>query len=53
MAGRLLAMLLNSGIFYGKFAMSWDNGTTPATRLKEWLDPTNIAGDTLNGFDPI
>ena len=38
--------------FYGKFSMSWDRGTTPAARLKEWLDPTNIAGDTLPGFDP-
>jgi hypothetical protein len=38
--------------FFGKFAMSWEHGTTPATRLKEWLDPTNIAGDTLGGFDP-
>jgi len=38
--------------FYGKFAMSWDHGTTPATRLRDWLDPTNIAGDTLNGYDP-
>jgi hypothetical protein len=38
--------------FYGKFAMSWDHGTTAATRLKDWLDPSNIAGDTLGGFDP-
>ena len=38
--------------FYGKFAMSWNHGTTPATRLRDWLDPTGIAGDTLNGFDP-
>ncbi len=38
--------------FYGKFSMSWDRGTTPATRLKDWLDPTNIAEDTLPGFDP-
>lgn len=38
--------------FYGKFAMSWEHGTTPATRLKDWLDPTNIAGDTLGGYDP-
>jgi len=38
--------------FYGKFAMSWEHGTTPATRLRDWLDPTNIAGDTLQGFDP-
>lgn len=38
--------------FYGKFSMSWDYGTTAATRLKDWLDPTNIAGITLEGFDP-
>ncbi len=38
--------------FYGKFSMSWEQGTTPATRLKDWLDPTNIAGDTLGGYDP-
>ncbi|MFH1121739.1 MAG: BACON domain-containing carbohydrate-binding protein [Bacteroidota bacterium] len=38
--------------FYGKFSMSWDRGTTAATRLKDWLDPTNISGLTLNGYDP-
>jgi hypothetical protein len=38
--------------FYGKFAMSWDHGTTSDTRLKEWLDPGGIAGDTLGGYDP-
>ncbi len=38
--------------FYGKFSMSWDRGTTAATRLKDWLDPTNISGNTLNGYDP-
>lgn len=38
--------------FYGKFSMSWDYGTTSATRLKDWLDPTNTAGNTLDGYDP-
>ncbi|MHC1774638.1 MAG: PKD domain-containing protein [Lentimicrobium sp.] len=38
--------------FYGKFSMSWDRGTTAATRLKDWLDPTNTSGLTLNGYDP-
>ncbi len=38
--------------FCGKFSMSWEHGTTSDTRLKDWLDPTNIAGDTLGGFDP-
>jgi hypothetical protein len=38
--------------FYGKFSMSWNQGTTPATRLKDWLDPTNTQDTILNGFDP-
>jgi hypothetical protein len=38
--------------FYGKFSMSWDYGTTSATRLKDWLDPTNISDNTLDGWDP-
>jgi PKD repeat protein len=38
--------------FYGKFSMSWDLGTTSSTRLKDWLDPGNIAGLVLNGYDP-
>jgi lysyl endopeptidase len=38
--------------YYGKFSMSWDHGSTAATRLKDWLDPTNIATNTLEGYDP-
>lgn len=38
--------------FYGKFSMSWAQGTTSATRLKDWLDPGNISGLTLDGYDP-
>ncbi len=38
--------------FYGKFSMSWNQGATAASRLKDWLDPTNIAGLTLDGYDP-
>lgn len=38
--------------FYGKFSMSWDYGTTPETRLQDWLDPANVAGNTINGYDP-
>lgn len=37
---------------YGKFSMSWDYGTTPATRLKDWLDPDNTGVMTLDGWDP-
>lgn len=38
--------------WYGKFAVSWDNGSTPSTRLKDWLDPDNTGALTLTGFDP-
>lgn len=35
---------------YGKFSYSWDQaGTTAATRLKDWLDPSNSGVTTLNG----
>ncbi len=37
---------------YGKFSMSWDYGTTPSTRLKDWLDPDNTGILTLDGWDP-
>lgn len=26
---------------YGRFAVSWDAGTSPEVRLKDWLDPQN------------
>ena len=33
----------------GRFAKSWDGGGTPATRLKDWLDPLNTNPLTLDG----
>jgi hypothetical protein len=48
----------NEHDFYGKFAVSWNGGGTPPTRLKDWLDPLStgtlsMAGDphvtTANG----
>lgn len=38
--------------YYGKFSMSWDHGTTSSTRLKDWLDPNNTGGLTLDGITP-
>lgn len=38
--------------YYGKFSMSWNQGATADARLKDWLDPANIAGLTLDGYDP-
>ena len=37
---------------YGKFSMSWNYGTTPATRLKDWLDPDTTGILILDGWDP-
>lgn len=42
----------NSADWYGKLAMSWDYGTTAATRLRDWLDPQNTGAQTLFGLDP-
>ncbi len=38
--------------FYGKFDRSWNYGTTPATRLKDWLDSANTGVMFVDGFDP-
>ncbi|UCD64912.1 MAG: trypsin-like peptidase domain-containing protein [Candidatus Zixiibacteriota bacterium] len=37
--------------WYGKFSKSWDYGTTPETRLKDWLDPDNTGTLVLDGLD--
>lgn len=39
--------------YYGKFSMSWNQGTTSSTRLKDWLDPDNTGAVTLNGKDAL
>ena len=33
--------------------MSWDYGTTPSTRVKDWLDSANTGVTVLNGYDPF
>ena len=32
---------------YGRFGVSWNNGNSPETRLKDWLDPTNTGHTTI------
>ncbi len=39
--------------YYGKFAMSWNAGSTPSTRIKDWLDPDNTGTMVLDGYDPF
>ena len=36
---------------FGKFAYSWNTGTTPDKRLKDWLDPDNTGALSLTGID--
>ncbi|MCW4469363.1 T9SS type A sorting domain-containing protein [Flavobacterium sp. MFBS3-15] len=35
---------------YGRFAVSWDAGNNAASRLKEWLDPTNTGAMTVDAY---
>ncbi|GGE02748.1 T9SS type A sorting domain-containing protein [Psychroflexus salis] len=36
--------------FYGRFATSWNFGTTNSSRLSNWLDPNNTGQTTLDSF---
>jgi len=36
---------------FGRFAVSFDYGTTSSTRLKDWLDPGNTGDSIVNGHD--
>lgn len=37
--------------YYGRFSVSWDEGTTPATRLSDWLDPAGTGQMVLGNFE--
>ena len=39
--------------YFGRFFMSWEGGNTTPSRLKDWLDPLNLASNTLNALSPI
>lgn len=38
---------------YGRLDTSWNTGTTAATRLKDWLDPTNTNATTADVYPAI
>ncbi len=38
-----------SGLYYGRLSKSWEGNGTAATRLKDWLDPTNSNAMELDG----
>lgn len=36
--------------YFGRFDLSWNQGTTADARLKDWLDPGNTGAVTQNGY---
>jgi hypothetical protein len=38
---------------YGKFAVAWNLGTSPSTRLSDWLDPANTGVTVLTGATSV
>ncbi len=36
---------------YGRFDLSWNGGSTPSSRLSDWLDPLGSDPMTLGGLD--
>ena len=45
----------NNGAFdyYGRFDVSWDFGSTPSTRLQNWLDPDQTGVEVLDQYPPL
>ncbi|TXB63315.1 cadherin-like domain-containing protein [Phaeodactylibacter luteus] len=39
----------NASDWYGAFAVSWDQGSSPSSRLKDWLDPRNTGTLVIDG----
>lgn len=37
--------------WYGRLAYAWDSGTTPSTRLRDWLDPLGAGTTAINGIN--
>ena len=37
--------------WYGRFAMSWDGGDSPSTRLKDWLDASGTGAIAMDGVN--
>lgn len=38
---------------YGRFAVSWEEGNSPQTRLSDWLDPENLGYETVETLQNI
>lgn len=47
--GNATEICIGSQAWFGRLSRAWDGGGTPATRLKDWLDPDNTGVMELNG----
>ena len=41
-----------TAVYFGMFNLSWDQGSTATSRLKDWLDPANTNPMVQNGYIP-
>ncbi len=41
---------LDNVAYFGRFDLSWNQGTSPDNRLQDWLDPTNTGVLIQNGY---
>ncbi len=41
----------NVNDYYGKFSLSWANGSSSSSRLIDWLDPLGTGATVLDGYD--
>lgn len=39
--------------YYGRFGVAWDYGSTAATRLQDWLDPSGSNPEELDQYPPL
>jgi len=48
--GGISANCTITAAYFGRFNISWNSGTTPESRLSDWLDPANSGATTQNGY---
>jgi len=41
----------NNVTYYGRFSLSWEDGNTPDTRLRDWLDPANTGQTSIGKYE--
>jgi len=63
--GRIIGQLFGGGAacsgtdnngqpdWYGRFDVSWDFGSSPSNRLKDWLDPNNTGETEIDQYPPL